>query len=171
MKPTILAPIDFSPVSINAANYAAALARQLEANLTLFHTVQIPVMYGEVPMPLGNYEHVMDEAHLQMRSLVQRLNREFEDEIYIHYELKAGSPVYEIAEWSEKERPLMIVMGTRGLGSIERFLLGSVTLSLTQESPVPVLVVPENCNFKKITKIGLATDRSSYKKVCRFTEC
>ncbi len=158
MKPTILAPIDFSHVSINAATYAANLAKEIDANLTLFHTVQLPVMYGEVPMPVGNYEHVMEEAHQQMRTLVQKLNREFEDTIYIHYELRSGSPVYEIAEWSEKEQPLMIVLGTRGLGSIERFLLGSVTLSLTKESPVPVLVVPENHGFEKIAKIGLATD-------------
>ncbi len=158
MKPTILAPVDFSMVSINAATYAAHLAKEMDVNLTLFHTVQLPVMYGEVPMPVGNYEHVMDEAHQQMREFVQKLNKEFDDTIYIHYEIKSGSPVYEIAEWSEKEKPLMIVLGTRGLGSIERFLLGSVTLSLIKESPVPVLVVPEHCTFEKVSKIGFATD-------------
>jgi nucleotide-binding universal stress UspA family protein len=158
MKPTILAPVDFSSVSINAATYAANLAKEINANLTLFHTVQLPVMYGEVPMPVGNYEHVLDESHQQMQVFVQKLNKDFGDSIYIHYEVKAGSPVYEIAEWSEKEKPLTVVLGTRGLGSFERFLLGSVTLSLIKESPVPVLVVPEHCSFEKISKIGFATD-------------
>ena len=158
MKPMILAPIDFSAVSLNAANYAASLARELDGSLTLFHSVQLPVMYGEVPMPIGNYEHVVDEAHEQMRSLVLNLNRKFNDSIYIHYEIKSGSPVYEIADWAEKHQPLMIVLGTRGLGSFERFLLGSVTLSLLKESPVPILVVPENIKFNKIRKLGFATD-------------
>ena len=158
MKPTILAPIDFSKVSLNAARYAAKLAVDLDANLTLFNTVQIPIMYGEVPMPNGNYEHVVEEAHQEMRTLVQKLNREFEDSIYIQYEIKAGSPVYEIAEWAGREQPLLIVLGSRGLGSIERFLLGSVTLSLIKESPVPILVIPDNYTYSPICKIGLATD-------------
>lgn len=158
MKPMILAPIDFSAVSLNAASYAASFAKEIDGSLTLFHTVQLPVMYGEVPMPIGNYEHVVDEAHEQMRTLVLNLNRKLNDSVYIHYEIKSGSPVYEIAEWAEKNHPLMIVLGTRGLGSFERFLLGSVTLSLLKESPVPVLVVPEATAYHKVHKVGFATD-------------
>jgi nucleotide-binding universal stress UspA family protein len=158
MKPMILAPIDFSAVSLNAANYAAALAHEIDGNLTLLNTVQMPVLYGEIPMPIGNYENVADEAHEQMRNLVLKMSREYNDTLYIHYEVKSGSPVYEIAEWAEKHHPLMIVLGTRGLGSIERFLLGSVTLSLSKESPVPVLVIPEHYTYRKVHKIGFATD-------------
>ncbi len=154
----ILAPIDFSAVSINAARYAAALAHEIDGNLTLLHTVQMPVLYGEVPMPIGNYENAADEAHEQMRNLVLKMNKEYNDTLYIHYEIKSGSPVYEIARWAEKYHPLLIVLGTRGLGSFERFLLGSVTLSLIKESPVPVLVIPENTAFSPVKKLGFATD-------------
>ncbi len=70
MKPMILAPVDFSPVSLNAANYAAKLAKETGSSLTLLHVVQVPVMYGEVPMPVGNYEHVVDEAHSEMQGLI-----------------------------------------------------------------------------------------------------
>lgn len=158
MKPTILAPIDFSHVSLNAAQYAAQLALHIHADLKLIHIVQLPVVYGEIPMPIGNYEHIVDEGHVQMQALVQKMTQEFGGGLSIQYEIKAGSPVYEIAEMAENEHPLMLILGTRGLGSMERFLLGSVTLSLIKESPVPVLVVPDNWKFSPVVKIGFATD-------------
>jgi len=40
---TIVAPTDFSSVSINALNYAADLAAAIEADLILLHVVQIPI--------------------------------------------------------------------------------------------------------------------------------
>lgn len=176
MKPTIFAPIDFSEVSLNAAEYAANLAVELNADLKILHVVQMPVIYGEVPMPIGNYEHIVDESHQQMQAIVRKMNHDFEEKIFIHYEIKAGSPVYEIADLAEKQNPLLIVLGTRGLGNLERFLLGSVTLSLLKESPVPVLVVPEKQKFEKITKVGFATDLSDVvsetpeKLITRFTD-
>jgi nucleotide-binding universal stress UspA family protein len=176
MKPVIFAPIDFSAVSLNAADYAAKLAIELHADLKLLHIVQMPVIYGEVPMPIGNYEHIVDESHQQMQALVRKMSNELEDNVYISYEIKAGSPVYEIAQLSEKEHPLMIVLGTRGLGSLERFLLGSVTLSLLKESPVPILVVPEHIKYTKVHKIGFASDLSHVveetpdKIIAKFTD-
>jgi nucleotide-binding universal stress UspA family protein len=176
MKPTIIAPIDFSAISLNAANYAANLAKDLHANLTLLHVVQMPVIYGEVPLPIGNYEHILDESHQQMQELVRKMTHDFDDTVFITYEIKAGSPVYGIAEMSEKEHPMMVVLGTRGLGNLERFLLGSVTLSLLKESPVPVLVVPEHIRYGKIYKIGFACDMSHVveetpdKIIAKFTD-
>jgi nucleotide-binding universal stress UspA family protein len=158
MNPIILAPVDFSHVSINAAQYAAQFAFHFHANLKLIHIVQLPVVYGEIPMPIGNYEHIVHERHVQMDALVQKLKQELGGELNVQYEIKTGSPLYEIADMAEKEKPLMLVIGTRGLGTMERFLLGSVTLSLTIESPVPVLVVPDNWKFKPVAKIGFATD-------------
>jgi nucleotide-binding universal stress UspA family protein len=158
MNPTILAPVDFSPVSLNAAQYAAQFALHIHANLKLIHIVQLPVVYGEIPMPIGNYEHIVDEGHVQLDALVQKLKHELGEELNVQYEIKTGSPLYEISEMAEKENPLMLVIGTRGLGGMERFLLGSVTLSLTKESPVPVLVIPDNWKFTPVVKIGFATD-------------
>jgi nucleotide-binding universal stress UspA family protein len=158
MKPTILASVDFSTVSLNAAEYAAQLAMGMQANLMLIHVVQIPVMYGEIPMPIGNFDEVIDQAHGTMQGLVRKLDHACHEKIFIQYEIKTGSPVYEIAEWAEKEHPLLVVIGTRGLGNMERFLLGSVSLSLTKECPVPLLVIPEGCKYNYVRKIGFATD-------------
>jgi nucleotide-binding universal stress UspA family protein len=176
MKSTIISPIDFSPVSINAAHYAAELAIDFNADLKLLHVVQMPVVYGEIPMPIGNYDEILEQSHRQLQEIVRQMNHQFQDNLFIHYEVKAGSPIYEIAEYAEKEHPLLLVLGTRGLGSLERFIMGSVTLSLIKESPVPVLVVPETCRFGKIRKLGFASDlqnvleKTPDKIISRLTE-
>jgi nucleotide-binding universal stress UspA family protein len=155
---TILAPVDFSPVSIHAARYAASMASDLQSELFLLHVVQMPVVYGDVPMPAGNYDVLLDQAKVAMHDLVLSLKREITDMPMLHTEVKAGSPVYEIMAISDANQPLMVVMSTRGLGSVERFLLGSTTLSTIKECSVPVLVIPEYYNYKPIRKIGLASD-------------
>lgn len=176
MKPTILATIDFSKVSLNAADYAVQLAMDMQANLVLLHVVQIPVMYGEIPMPIGNYEEVIEQAHDQMQGIVRKLDHAGNKKIFIQYEVKMGSPVYEISAWAEKEHPLLVITGTRGLGNMERFLLGSVSLSLTKECPVPLLVIPENYKYNYVRKIGFATDlhdvisRTPDKLIKKFTD-
>lgn len=176
MKNTLLVAVDFSDVSTNAAEYAANLALDIHANLMLLHVIQIPVMYGEVPMPIGSYEEVIDEAHQQMQGFVRKLNNAFGEKVFIQYEIKTGSPVYEIAGWAEKEHPLLVVTGTRGLGNLERFLLGSVSLSLTGECPVPLLIIPEAYTYRHVRKIGFATDlkevvnRTPDGLISKFTE-
>lgn len=155
---TILAPVDFSPVSVDAARYAASMAADLKAELFLLHVVQMPVVYGDVPMPVGNYDQQLEEAKIAMHDLVHVLKSELSVMPLLHTEVRAGSPVYEIMATADAQKPLMVIMGTRGLGSVERFLLGSITLSTVKECPVPVLVVPETYRYKPVTKIGLASD-------------
>jgi nucleotide-binding universal stress UspA family protein len=46
----IIAPVDFSVVSKNAALYAANMAAFLNLPLVLMHVTELPVSYGEVPV-------------------------------------------------------------------------------------------------------------------------
>jgi nucleotide-binding universal stress UspA family protein len=57
----------------------------------------------------------------------------------------------------------LIVMGRRGLGRIERALMGSVTARVIGFSPVDVLVVPQDARLGW-DRILLATDGSEYSK-------
>jgi hypothetical protein len=49
---TILAITDFSPAATNATDYAADMAMAMNASLTLLHVYQLPVTYGDTPLPL-----------------------------------------------------------------------------------------------------------------------
>jgi nucleotide-binding universal stress UspA family protein len=155
---TLLAPIDFSAVSINAASYAARLAHHLGAELELLHVLEVPVVYGEIPLSGGSYEHLMEHAKTELRDLAHKLARPYDGELSIRWVIKTGAPLYEIIQHAHQQQPWMVVMATRGLGQLEQFLLGSTTLSTIKECDVPVLVIPEGHTFTAPHKIGLASD-------------
>lgn len=52
-----------------------------------------------------------------------------------------GSPAEEIINFAEKEAIDLIVIGDRGLGSVSRFFLGSVSNNVSRHASCPVLIV------------------------------
>jgi nucleotide-binding universal stress UspA family protein len=54
---------------------------------------------------------------------------------------KIGDPAEEILKVAAKQEADLIVMGTKGLGTLDRVLLGSVAMQVLQYAHCPVLVV------------------------------
>lgn len=54
---------------------------------------------------------------------------------------RAGHPSRTIVDFAKEHEADLIVIGARGLGSVENFLLGSVSHKVTGLSKLPVLVV------------------------------
>lgn len=154
----IIAPVDFSDVSINAVQYAAQLSITLNKDLIITHIVQLPVVYGDVPMPVGEYEELIAEAKEKMEDLLKAVEQTTAGKAIIYTEVKVGSPVYELVTGCKPEDVYCIVMGSHGAGSLERFFLGSTTQSVITETKCPVLVIPPHFKFRKPFKIGFASD-------------
>lgn len=55
--------------------------------------------------------------------------------------LLEGDPAHEIVRFAAEVGASLIVVGSRGLSTIRRMLMGSVSSRVVQESPVDVLVV------------------------------
>ena len=55
--------------------------------------------------------------------------------------LKVGNPVEEIITAAQDGHFDVILVGIRGMGAVERFLIGSVADRLVRHATVPVLVV------------------------------
>ena len=65
----------------------------------------------------------------------------------------------------DEKRPIdLIVLGSKGSNILKQLILGSNTDKVVRLAKCPVLVVPENIDFKKPRKIVFATDL----KECRF---
>ena len=56
------------------------------------------------------------------------------------------SAAHEIVSFAEKEKMNLIVIGSRGMGATQRFLLGSVAGKVVRYSPCCVYVVKEPCS-------------------------
>ncbi len=65
----------------------------------------------------------------------------------------------------DEKRPIdLIVLGTKGSNVLKQLILGSTTSKIVRKATTPVLVIPENIDFKKPEKVVFATDL----KECRF---
>lgn len=155
---TIIAPTDFSKISLNAVNYAADLSVAINAELVVLNVVQIPVTVSEVPLTEFEYEEMADAAEKELAELEEKLNERTSNKIKIHSRVIVGNIRFELKEMSKQKAPFAVVMGTRGAGLAERLFLGSHTIFAVNSLEYPVLVVPQDSVFRGIQKIAFASD-------------
>ena len=65
---TIIAPTDFSNISLNAVNYAADMAMALNANLLILHAIELPInankLYHECDAAAMPLVAIVDETQI-----------------------------------------------------------------------------------------------------------
>jgi nucleotide-binding universal stress UspA family protein len=149
---TIIAPTDFSKISINAVKYAADMARSLKANLLVLHATEVPGVVSE--------DNLLNTEE-KLFNLKRKLARRTKDTIKIYAKQVSGTIENELIKICKYKDPLAVVMATHGNGVITRFFSESITLYLSKHLQYPVVVVPEGVSYKPIRKIVLATDMKS----------
>lgn len=155
---TIVAPTDFSPISLNAVYYAADLACVVGAGIALIHVCQMPLAISEVPAPTYGIPELMDEAEHRIGLLKEKILRRTNRQIEVTTEVKLGNILPEINEYCDSQNVYAVVMGGESAGPFERVLLGGKTISAIDEFLWPLIIVPPESKFSGIKKIGLACD-------------
>lgn len=164
---TIIVPTDFSPVAINAMNFAADMALNINASLLLFHVYQVPVSMTDVPVVLVSAEELRRESEKKLQELKGALSHIHTGKIKIYTETRMGDVNDELEDLCRHINPFAVVMGTKGASGIEKMLFGSNTLVAIRHLKWPVIVVPPGKEYGKgIKKIGFACD---FKKVVEST--
>jgi nucleotide-binding universal stress UspA family protein len=166
MMKTIIVPTDFSDTSRNAAEYAIAMAKDINASLILFHAYQVPVSVTDVPLVLVSVEDLQKDADARVRSLQRELEQLSGGTIQLYAEAILGDTIDELEKLATRVQPFAIVMGTRGESKMERALFGSTTLTAIRHLTFPVIVVPSEKKYSGIKKIGFACD---FKQVVETT--
>ncbi len=153
---TILFPTDFSLGADNALNYALRLSDKLKAKLILFNSFHIPA-YAGVP--------VDEDVEEQLMNIAQDGLQKIENKILLHSKnlvvesvVNYGLAVDNIISLSEEKHPDLIIMGTKGASGFKEVFIGSNAASVLEKAPCPVLVIPENAEFKTLDKIVFATN-------------
>ncbi|HRN58341.1 MAG TPA: universal stress protein [Agriterribacter sp.] len=157
---TIIIPTDFSPVAINAMEYAVDLALAIDASVVLLHVYQAPVSYSnsDIPLPLIDLDELEKINKQRIDELKEQVQRKAPATLAITGEVRLGDLLDELKTICAETQPFAVVMGTKGAGFVERLLVGSATLSAIRHLTSPVLVVPPNAVFKSIQRIGFACD-------------
>jgi len=128
----LLVCIDGSESSMQALDYAVRLAEKLGSKITVLN-VQDRRIFESSPKTVQEFgEKILSKA----------LNSIGKAEVQIDKKLEFGVPSDTIVEVAEKEKHDLIVLGNRGLGSVKRFLLGSVSDDVSHKAKCSVLMVP-----------------------------
>ena len=157
---TLVVPTDFSPVSINAMNYAINLAKDIYAEVVLFHAYQVPVAFSEVPVVTISLDEMKKQTDEKMQELRHGAQHVTSGAVNIRAHNVLGDTVEELELFCQKEKPLAVVMGTHGAGALETIFMGSTTISTIHRIECPVIIVPPGAVFKNIHQIGFACDYS-----------
>jgi nucleotide-binding universal stress UspA family protein len=133
----VLLATDGSPNATLAARSAIELCERTGSELHVVHVGEyLPTLLAyteEEPMELQiNAQRLLDEQ-------VERI-REARGEV-AQAHLRLGRPAEQIVNLSEELGAGVIVMGSRGLGTLKRALLGSVSESVVLHAHCPVFVV------------------------------
>jgi nucleotide-binding universal stress UspA family protein len=136
---------DSSEGAKEAGEVAVAIAATLGAGVFLVRAYPVFLDISEaeklaedVALPLQDALH-RHELSLEERARV--LESEFGHSLRIRVrEGEAASVLLEAAE--EGEEPTLIAVGRRGLGRINRLMLGSVSADVLRSATGPVLIVP-----------------------------
>lgn len=141
---SILAPVDLSSPSRQASGYAATLAGQLGAQLTLLHVVP----------PLSTRRRPLETSRLNARAAegakaaLAALAQQTPVAPHLHKTAKPvktrvlfGHAPDEIMREAKESAADLLVIATHGRGGLGRILLGSTAENIVRHAPCPVLVV------------------------------
>ncbi|MBD2848203.1 universal stress protein [Paenibacillus sp. IB182496] len=138
----LLVAYDGSEQSIRALKTGIDMAATWKARLDVLHVYEIPVMIvGEamVQPPVESSVAVVEEADnlaAEARSLIAAV-----PDVNAEVQVLQGNPGKTILEQAEELGSDLIIIGSRGLGGIKEFFLGSVSHHVIQHAKVPIHVV------------------------------
>ena len=136
----ILVPIDGSKESERGFSHAVYLASLVRGELTLLHVVDLNRKMSMLERSMaGGY--VPTEFKEQGYKILQPYTKQVPEEVGLDTMVQIGSPAEVIADVAENGGFSLIVLGTRGLGTLQDFILGSVSHSVLHHCSVPVLIV------------------------------
>jgi nucleotide-binding universal stress UspA family protein len=148
MVEKILFASDFSESSTKALAYAKKLAHHFESVVTAVHVVDLSVATqstdATVGMPLRELREHGEKGIRQVRHELRQSGIMEKGMV-----LTASSAAAGIIEFAQEMSPDMIVLGTRGKGNLDRFILGSTSEDVLRHVTCPVLTIGPGCEIPK----------------------
>lgn len=161
----ILVPVDFSVPSQNAARFAVMLAAKLDAEVKLLHVFNSPVVdmipftdVASIQIDFDMnynllYRNAKDKLSQFYLNLAEFAKQTGAEKVPIGYTLREGYASYGIIETSKKYKPGIIIMGTKGEGYRSTELVGSVANEVSEQTRLPLLVIPEKAVLKGVNEV------------------
>ncbi|MCQ4343861.1 MAG: universal stress protein [Sulfolobales archaeon] len=137
----IVAAYDGSDQAIKALNTAIELAKAFNSKLDVVEVVDTAALLGMgfAPIPSDVIAQIYSKAQNDVEQAKKKAQEAGVKDVTS--QVLEGDPATSIIEYASKNGADLIVIGSRGLSTFKRLILGSVSSKVVQESRVPVLVV------------------------------
>lgn len=139
---SILVAFDGSELSRKALQFAENIARTDES-ITL-HLLTVKTPYYPVMYP-GDYyavdKKLLEDWDQQIKKTLDEAKAGLSIKNTVRTHIVTGSPAQAIVDFADRHDIDLIVMGSRGLGPVKEFFLGSVSHHVVQAAKCPVLIV------------------------------
>ncbi|WP_085506848.1 universal stress protein [Thalassobacillus devorans] len=138
MYKNILIAADGSDHSIRTAEQAAELARlQGNAHITVIYVVDGDTSKHDV-LAEGNQATIDMKRLERLKPIEERLEK-----ANVNYEvvLKRGEPGPTIVKYANEEDIDIVIIGSRGLNTLQEMVLGSVSHKVAKRAECPVMIV------------------------------
>jgi nucleotide-binding universal stress UspA family protein len=165
----LLVPFDFSVYAENALNYAVALASQINASVTVFHTFQVKDLVpavGKTGTSTTYSQAIADKEKNVLNNKLTEVLHKFSNKFYlekpekIKFETFVRDGNFEelVQRHLQHTNYNLIVMGTKGAFGWEEAISGSNTSQIAKKINANVLVVPIEGVYEGIHHMIYASD-------------
>jgi|SRR5215203_460537 len=156
----ILLATDGSEDAVLATRAAIDLCNETDSELHAVHAWRFVAPYSAYPSGiLKNYTRLNEQAAQELLarqvSRIEEIGGTVKEAL-----LRQGAPIDEILSLGEELQPGLIVIGSRGLGSVGSLLIGSVSEGVVYHASCPVLVVRGGQEAWPPQRIVIADDGS-----------
>lgn len=135
----VLCPVDGSEGSKRALDMAIAITTAADATLTILEVIEefgpLPGFYDEAPLGVDRVKWISEQRFEKVHPMLEDETFKWDRQVV------EGYPPDMICEIAEKGTYDLIVLGSRGLSPLGRFLLGSISDRVVHHAPCSVTVV------------------------------
>ena len=144
----ILVPLDGSKHADKALDWALDLAEKYGASIELLTVIPLLNTFmtgsysapGKVPLLGPTVKELQERAGKMLVRALKKAEKS-KPNLKISTKILEGRPSNKIVETAKEENFNLIVMGSRGLGGVKEFFLGSVSDRVADEALCPVVIV------------------------------
>lgn len=160
----ILAPTDFSELSRVGVRYALELAKELKAEVTVYHVVsQGELMQYQAGLSEGTPEeklrpllHPVDTYREAMTRYMKTHFADLTADVKVHEKVEMGVAEKNVVNLAEEAGMDLIVISTHGRTGLSHLIVGSVTEKVVRLARCPVLSIPSHPDEEAKRKVTAA---------------
>ncbi|MCX6305949.1 MAG: universal stress protein [Bacteroidetes bacterium] len=148
----VLIALDYNPTAQKVAEVGFAMAKSINAEITLLHVISDPVYYSSTEFsPIMGYTGNLDAVQQQIDTVegMKTASQHFLDKSKLHLgdktiqtQVKEGDFAETILKTAKQLHADIIVMGSHSRKWLENIVMGSVTENVLHHTSVPLFIVP-----------------------------